>query len=217
MKLAIFLLAQVLMADEVRISVSKQPLDAMRAAFGSKINGTALYQVMACDYENLQHDIGGGMVVQVINRRIATIDSTLLPALMLQAHGRNKRQIMAELVKYGGQTASIVMSGGIVAAPPAAMLSNAFLTIVADRLAGKLKAQSDAVAMVPNAFLDGSRNYTIKPRSCIPWLVLGEHDKTVTHFTESLMLMPERAAPAGSAMWAPSAMGLFYKTARFDR
>lgn len=182
------------LSAQVTVTGSVQPLEVMRAVFGSELKRTALYQVVICNDGAEQIDFAGGQAVQVMASRVATIDGSLVPLAAARARKKSNLWRAAKTGEYLGLAGSVLIGAGAIAAPPAALVASTLVASVSERLTGTLhQEQAAATALLPK-FLHAEEMFLLDPHRCISRLALGAYDKRISGFSAVLERGP--ASPA---------------------
>lgn len=184
-----------MLAAQVTVTGSVQPLEVMRAVFGSELKRTALYQVVICNDGPEQIDFAGGQAVQVMASHVATIDGSLVPLAAARARKKSDLWRAAKAGEYLGLAGSVLIGAGAIAAPPAALVASALVASVSERLTGTLHQEQAAAAALLPKFLNAEEMFLLDPHRCVARLALGAYDRDIKGFSATV----ERQRPRGVA------------------
>jgi hypothetical protein len=182
---AIALALASLCAGQVRLTVSRQPLEAFEAAFGGRLSKVALYSVQVCNSGPGQIQVSGGRIRQAVESSgVNVIDYALSQATASRAVSRTKTAKTVVFLKW-------MMTGASFGAAPVAALKDtrlstdvtaisaglaAILQLVEVPLTASERANEQAAAAAVGRILDPASVIVIGGSSCVaPRLVYGEY------------------------------------------
>jgi len=180
---AVMLLAIAPAHGQVTASFSPQPLEAFKAAFGSKVKGVAVYSVDVCLARTAPApiDIATAFVTQAAVGKFATINPALNDVTTQEARRHNKKVRAAKWLEEAASLAAVLGAGGVV------KVSSSVLTGIVSAIPIFHQAQDyfEGEAPPPAGAFAGSMlsgTLHLSPGSCESRLVLGRYVKGLDAF-----------------------------------
>jgi hypothetical protein len=186
MKLSAALLFALSLAGQapptLTVTVSHQPYEVFKAAFGGGLRGVGLYQATVCNKTDGGMRISEGVIVQAIEKKVGTVNPALAISTANRARTKGKKYRIAKAAEYALLGGSLFTAGGTIAASNGVKLG----LVAAQGFAGKFSEDARAEAGLDISalaqFLDPGRTTVLDARSCSSRLALGAFKKTFDPF-----------------------------------
>lgn len=167
------------------IAFTPQPLEAFKAAFGSKLPGVAVYDVVVCNNSPAYLDVPAGRVYQAALAGFAPLNRSLTQATLRRARRQSRWYKALAVVEWLAFAGSFLTASGTVAGNEAVRVIPPLVAAGAHRLRDQFEAeQPEAAKLFEKDFLE--ETLVLPPGGCASRILLGRYDKAVKPFVVDL-------------------------------
>lgn len=172
------LLVCVRLPAQVTASFSPQPLAAFKAAFGSKLDGVAVFEVTVCNRAALGVEVPAGRITQS-QTEIATVNRDLATRALSKARRSSKKYRFARAFFWASLGGSALIGADVVSASAQVAAIFPFLAGLSERLSGEFEGE------IPDASSFGwlTGTLALPPGDCTSRLLLGDYRRGRQPFT----------------------------------
>lgn len=186
--LLLFLLGllSVQLRGQVTITISHQPYESFKGAFGSGLRGVGLYQATVCNDSTLAQELSEGRIVQVIEQRVAVLNPALVLPTAARARSGSKMAKFTRAIEFAALGASLYLSTG-----KGRVNSRAnFLVLAGSGVSGQLHEWAAKEQRLPEgalvSLLDTARKLILPAGACSSRLALGAYRKSFDPYQVTL-------------------------------
>lgn len=157
------------------VTFSKQPLEAFKAAFLTKLTGVALYKATACNQDfSTTGLLNGGFVLQAAETQsnIGSVDRGLIEATVNRARQKSKKYIAAEVSLWAVLLGSALVPGGGVATIGSTKIPWLAITgLASKKLSDNYNTSGTPAASL--VWMSPELDMRLSPRTCAAGIFLG--------------------------------------------
>lgn len=176
------------------IAFTPQPLESFKAAFGSKLPGVAVYDVVVCNNSPQYLDVPAGRVYQAALAGMAPLNRSLTQATLRRARRGSRWHQVAAVAEWLGFAAGLLTASGTIAASEAVRVIPPIVAAGAHRLRDQYDSeQPEAAKLFEKDFLEDV--LVLPPGGCASRILLGRYDKAVKPFVVDMEIRRGDAAP----------------------
>ena len=180
----------------LRLSISPQGTEALRALVGRVIPATQAISLLVCTDGPAVSVQGGRIYERLSSLRIAWNDSQIAGAIASRSFNRNWAQVTLTILRYGLPIAGIVMSSGLVSVSATVEKAVVPGVIGANSIAGQIQSaltgQLPSITVLTGNILQPETSLAVPANGCAKATVVGPFDRKHQVPTETVAFEPTR-------------------------